>query len=951
MTQRSELRSKFADRHIGISPQHAEEMLAEIGYGSLEKLLDVAVPDSIKDYRAFDLPQALSESEATRELEKLINENQIVRTLIGTGYYDTITPAVIQRNILENPSWYTQYTPYQPEISQGRLEALLNYQTMVSDLTGLPIANASLLDEGTAAAEAMNMALNLRHKDTEPVLLVAKDCHPQTIAVVETRAKYLGIKVIKQDINSFEYTAKPFGVLMQYPATDGSIHDVRGIASRAKKHNALIICATDLMALSILESPGSLGADIAVGNSQRFGVPLGYGGPHAAFIATKEGFERKLPGRIVGVSVDDHGNKAYRLALATREQHIRRDKATSNICTAQVLLAIMASMYGVYHGPRGIKEIADRIHSLARIFATGLKNAGMKIRGNPFFDTVTVVQNNQATRLVEAALGAGFNIRLIDYDTVSVAFDELSTIDEVQRLLNAFGANGFVRDLKPGQDTAIPVHLQRRSKFMEHKIFNSHHSEVELTRYIKKLERRDLSLTQSMIPLGSCTMKLNAASELMPITWPKINKLHPFAPLEQAKGYQKLFNQLENYLAEITGFHSVSLQPNSGAQGEYAGLLAIRRMQEDQGQGHRDVCLIPTSAHGTNPASAALAGLKVVALKCGEDGDIDLQDLKAKAAEHAANLSAIMITYPSTHGVFEEGIGEICKVVHEHGGQVYMDGANLQAQIGLCRAGEFGPDVCHLNLHKTFCIPHGGGGPGVGPIAVQKHLTPYLPGHPLVALGGPKNLGTISAAPWGSPSILPISWMYIRMMGGDGLALATKIAILSANYCAQKLKPHYDIVYTGRGGLVAHECIINLKPIKKASGIDEADIAKRLMDFGFHAPTVSWPVPASMMIEPTESEPKAELDRFIEAMIQIKKEIDKVINGEWPKDQNPLKMAPHTAPFLMNNSWELPYTREEAAYPLAWVKENKFWPFVGRIDSAHGDRHFVCSCPPMEDYQ
>lgn len=952
--EKASLSQRFAARHIGPSDAETREMLATLGYKNLDELTSTALPRSIQNAAPLDLPSALSENEALAELKSIMGQNQVFRSYIGLGYYDCITPAVIQRNILENPAWYTQYTPYQAEIAQGRLEALLNYQTMVSELTGLPVANASLLDEGTAAAEAMAMSREIVGSDERKTYLIASNCHPQTIEVVKTRAEALGLKIQIIDPQRLSLEkSEGFGLLLQYPASDGSLGDLRGVIQKAKDQGLVVTLATDLLALCLLTSPGELGADIAVGNSQRFGVPLGYGGPHAGFFSTKEEHKRRIPGRIVGVSKDAQGRPAYRLALQTREQHIRRDKATSNICTAQVLLAIMASMYAVYHGPEGLKAIAERTHALTQILAIGLKKLGLTLQSESYFDTLSVKLDKQrADEVFSSALGRRVNLRRTSEDVLSISLDEKANLSELSTLLSLFAGKEATPDLRAlaGQvKDVIPANLQRSSAFLTHQVFNAYHSETEMMRYIRKLEARDLSLTRSMIPLGSCTMKLNAAVELMPITWPEVNGLHPFAPLDQVKGYQELFKTLESYLAACTGFDAISLQPNSGAQGEYAGLLVIKKYHEARGQGHRQVCLIPSSAHGTNPASAVMAGMQVVVVKCDEEGNIDLRDLKEKAETHAARLSALMITYPSTHGVFEEDMVQICEIIHSHGGQVYMDGANLNAQIGLCRPGKIGPDVCHMNLHKTFCIPHGGGGPGVGPIGVKSHLASYLPNHPLVKMGGSEGVGPIAAAPWGSASILPISWMYIRMMGPEGLKKATQVAILNANYMAKRLGADYPVVYKGRSGLVAHECIIDLKEVKKLADVSVDDIAKRLIDYGYHAPTVSWPVPNSMMIEPTESESKAELDRFCEVMISIREEIRAIERGEAARDNNVLRNAPHTAAVL-TEAWDRPYDRAQAAFPRAWVKENKFWPYVGRIDNAFGDRNLVCTCPDVSEY-
>jgi glycine dehydrogenase len=861
---------------------------------------------------------------------------------------------VIRRNILENPGWYTQYTPYQPEIAQGRLEALLNFQTMVIDLTGLEIANASLLDEGTAAAEAMAMSYGLAETESR-TFLASSGCHPQVLAVVRTRAEAHGLEVVVGDPAEFAFERPVFGILLQYPASDGAVRDYGSVIERAHAAGALVTMAADLLALTLLRPPGDLGADIAVGSTQRFGVPLGYGGPHAAYFATRDRYKRQMPGRIVGLSRDARGKPALRLALQTREQHIRREKATSNICTAQVLLAVLASMYAVYHGPEGLTAIARRIHELAARLAAGLRRLGYTVAPGPFFDTIRVAaQGGDLDRVFEAARERGINLRRHPGGDLGVALDETTGADDLRELLEIFAGRESppfeAGDLAAAPDAAPPEALRRRTPFLTHPVFHRYRSETELQRYVRRLEARDLSLTTSMIPLGSCTMKLNAGTEMLPITWPEFGRIHPFAPLDQARGYRVLFEQLERWLAEITGFAAVSLQPNAGSQGELTGLLVIRKYLERIGQGNRDVCLIPQSAHGTNPASAVMAGLRVTVVACDARGNVDLADLEAKAAAHAAELAALMVTYPSTHGVFEEGIKEICAIVHRHGGQVYMDGANLNAQVGLCRPGDMGADVCHLNLHKTFCIPHGGGGPGMGPIGVRPHLAPFLPGHPLVDLGHEAAIGAVSSAPWGSPSILPISWAYIALMGAEGLTRATRIAILNANYVARRLEPHYPVLYRGRLGWIAHECILDLRPLKATSGIEVEDVAKRLMDYGFHAPTVSFPVAGTLMIEPTESESKEELDRFCEALIAIRREIADVEAGRIDRLDNPLKNAPHTAEALLDAGWRRPYDREQAAYPAPWTREHKFWPSVGRIDSVYGDRHLVCACPPMEDY-
>ncbi|PLZ09011.1 aminomethyl-transferring glycine dehydrogenase [Fischerella thermalis] len=941
--------SDFKQRHIGPNADDIQQMLDVLGVSSLDDLINQTVPQSIRLPRALNLPEALSEYAALAKLKEIALKNQIFRSFIGMGYYDTITPAVIQRNILENPGWYTAYTPYQPEIAQGRLEALLNFQTMIIDLTGLEIANASLLDEATAAAEAMSMSYGIC-KNKANAFFVSQNCHPQTIYVLQTRAKPLGIKIIISDHESFDFSEPIFGAILQYPASDGTIYDYRAFVEKAHAVGALVTVASDPLSLTLLTPPGEFGADIAVGSTQRFGIPLGYGGPHAAYFATKQEYKRQVPGRIVGVSKDAQGKPALRLTLQTREQHIRREKATSNICTAQVLLAVMASMYAVYHGPSGLKKIAENIHTLTGTLAAGLKNLGYKISSESFFDTIRVELGTRSLQEILAGCEAKkINLRIFDETAVGVSLDETTTIEDVQNLLEIF-ALGDEFTLPTPHTPHLP--LKRTSSYLTHPIFNRYHSETELLRYLHKLETKDLSLTTSMIPLGSCTMKLNATSEMLPVTWAEFGKIHPFAPKSQTQGYQILFQQLQAWLAEITGFAGISLQPNAGSQGEYAGLLVIRKYHESRGETHRNVCLIPTSAHGTNPASAVMCGMKVVAVACDLQGNIDLDDLKAKAEKHSNELAALMVTYPSTHGVFEEAIQEICAVVHSHGGQVYMDGANMNAQVGLCRPGDIGADVCHLNLHKTFCIPHGGGGPGMGPIGVAAHLVEFLPGHAVIAMPdyNPKSIGAVSAAPWGSASILVISWMYIAMMGATGLTDATKVAILNANYIAKRLEAHYPILYQGKNGYVAHECILDLRSLKKSANIEIDDIAKRLMDYGFHAPTVSWPVAGTIMVEPTESESKEELDRFCDAMISIRQEVAEIEAGKADVQDNVLKNAPHTAESLIIGEWNHPYSREQAAYPAPWTREHKFWPAVGRIDAAFGDRNFVCSCLPMEAY-
>ncbi|ATB26698.1 aminomethyl-transferring glycine dehydrogenase [Melittangium boletus] len=949
----------FADRHIGPDSKEVQGMLKTLGVGSLDELIDQTVPPSIRSKEPLKMTGAWSEYDALSALESIASKNQLFRSFIGMGYHDTQTPLVILRNILQNPGWYTQYTPYQAEIAQGRLEALLNFQTLVMDLTGMEVANASLLDEGTAAAEAMALALALyKGEDGTGAFFVSDTCHPQTLDVVRTRARPLGVDVVVGDHRTVDLGAKKFfGGIVQYPATDGLVHDYRAFGEKLHAAGGLFIVATDLLALTLLTPPGEFGADVAVGSAQRFGVPMGYGGPHAAFFATKNAHTRVMPGRIIGVSEDAQGQRALRMALQTREQHIRREKATSNICTAQVLLAIMAGMYAVYHGPKGLKSIAERVHGLTVLLSRGLAKLGYGPTHEHVFDTLRVETTPPNVRVIlSAAEAKGMNFRRIDERSIGLSLDEATRPSDVEAILSVFAgvkAAGVTPDLEElGKElhSPLPASFQRTSAYLTHPVFNSHHSETEMLRYIRRLESRDLSLTHSMIPLGSCTMKLNATAEMVPVTWPQFGKLHPFAPRSQAAGYQILFEQLERMLAAVTGFAGVSLQPNAGSQGELAGLLVVRAYQHYMGQGHRDVCLIPSSAHGTNPASAVMAGYKVVVVKCDENGNIDVPDLRAKAEEHQVNLAALMVTYPSTHGVFEEDIKEICAIVHERGGQVYMDGANLNAQVGLTKPAEIGADVCHINLHKTFCIPHGGGGPGMGPICVASHLTRFLPGHPVIATGGNESIGAISAAPWGSASILVISWMYIAMMGGEGLTRATRTAILNANYIAERLQPHYPVLYRGKRGRVAHECIVDLRPLKKTSGVEVEDVAKRLMDYGFHAPTVSFPVAGTLMIEPTESESQAELDRLCDALIAIRGEIREIEEGQAPKDNNVLKNAPHTARVITAPEWNRPYSREKAAFPAPWVKDSKFWPSVGRLNNVLGDRKLVCSCPPIEDY-
>jgi glycine dehydrogenase len=969
--------NSFARRHIGPNREEIDAMLGRVGFENLDALIDAAIPKNIRLDRRLDLPEAKSESEALVELRTIAKKNKVARSFIGAGYSDCITPPVIQRNILENPGWYTAYTPYQAEIAQGRLEALLNFQTMVTDLTALDIANASLLDEATAAAEAMTLC----HAcvTARKTFFVADNCHPQTIEVVRTRANPLGIEIKIDNFSRFKFDNTVFGALVQYPATDGAIYDYTEFIRQAHAAGALVVVAADILALTLLKPPGEFGADVAVGNTQRFGVPLGFGGPHAAYFATRDEYKRHMPGRLVGVSHDAEGRPAYRLAMQTREQHIRRDKATSNICTAQVLLAVIASMYAVYHGPHGLRAIAKRVHSFASKLASGLSQLGFEIAHKAFFDTIRVELGAMSSRdILDRAEKAGCNLRAFGPHSLGISMDETTTDADLEILMAVLrGTN--VRDFEDnnlaGSEFQLPQSAIRSSDFLTHPVFNTHDTETEMLRYLKKLELRDLSLTTSMIPLGSCTMKLNATAEMFPISWPEISKLHPFAPNDQTAGYIEMCTQLEEWLAEMTGFAAVSLQPNAGSQGEYAGLLAIREYHASRGEAHRNICLVPTSAHGTNPASAVMAGFKVVSVACLKDGDIDLADLRSKADEHARDLAALMVTYPSTHGVFETTIREICKIVHSHGGQVYMDGANMNAQVGLCRPGDYGADVCHLNLHKTFCIPHGGGGPGVGPIAVAKHLALFLPGQFILdpetgriifgegeegkpPLNGDNSSkyqhgggqgGNVSAAPYGSASILTISWMYIRMMGPAGLTEATRVAILNANYIAKRLDPYFPVLFKGKHGLVAHECILDLRQWKSA-GIEVEDVAKRLMDYGFHAPTISWPVAGTMMVEPTESEPKHELDRFCDAMISIHAEIETVAHGKMDRENNLLKNAPHTAWQIASEKWDRPYSREQAAFPAPWTREHKFWPAVARIDNVYGDRNLFCSCPPTEEF-
>ncbi|MEV0123927.1 aminomethyl-transferring glycine dehydrogenase [Streptomyces sp. NPDC050703] len=944
----------FEQRHIGPDAEAQAKMLAQVGYGSLDELTAAAVPDVIKNAEALDLPGARSEAEVLAELRSLADRNQVLDSMIGLGYYGTFTPPVILRNVMENPAWYTAYTPYQPEISQGRLEALLNFQTMVAELTGLPTSGASLLDEGTAAAEAMALSRRMG-KVKNGVYVVDADVLPQTIAVIRTRAEPTGVEIVVADLSDgipADVAERGIvGLLVQYPGASGAVRDIKPLIDRAHELGAVVTVAADLLALTLLTSPGELGADIAVGTTQRFGVPMGFGGPHAGYMAVREKFARSLPGRLVGVSVDADGNKAYRLALQTREQHIRREKATSNICTAQVLLAVMAGMYAVYHGPDGLKSIARRTHRYATLLAAGLTGGGYEVVHGAYFDTLTVRAPGKAAELVAGAREAGVNIHLVDADHVSLSCDETTTRRQLSAVWGAFGVDADVDALDATAADTLPEGLLRGDAYLTHPVFHQHRSETSMLRYLRRLADRDYALDRGMIPLGSCTMKLNATTEMEPVTWPEFGSLHPFAPAQQAQGYLTLIRELEERLAEVTGYDKVSLQPNAGSQGELAGLLAVRGYHRANGDEQRTVCLIPSSAHGTNAASAVMAGMKVVVVKTADDGEIDVEDLRAKIEKHRDELAVLMITYPSTHGVFEEHVADICAEVHEAGGQVYVDGANLNALVGLAKPGHFGGDVSHLNLHKTFCIPHGGGGPGVGPVGVREHLAPYLPNHPLQPAAGPETgVGPISAAPWGSAGILPISWSYVRLMGGEGLKRATQVAVLSANYIAKRLEPHYPVLYTGPAGLVAHECIVDLRPLSKATGVSVDDIAKRLIDYGFHAPTMSFPVAGTLMIEPTESEDLDEIDRFCEAMIAIRQEIGKVGSGEWAADDNPLRNAPHTAAAL-SGAWEHGYSRAEAVFPAGVSAADKYWPPVRRIDQAYGDRNLVCSCPPLDAYE
>ncbi|KHJ37831.1 glycine dehydrogenase (decarboxylating) [Pedobacter glucosidilyticus] len=945
----------FEQRHIAPNEQDTQEMLKAVGVNSLDELISQTVPQNIRLKAAMDLPAAKSEFEYLNHLKQTASKNKIFKSYIGQGYYGVIVPGVIQRNILENPGWYTQYTPYQAEIAQGRLQALLNFQTMVLDLTGMEIANASLLDEGTAAAEAMFMQYSLRKNTAAKKFFVSQEVFPQTIDILKTRSQPYGIELVIGDHRTVELTEDMFGAIVQYPAGNGEVFDYSDFADKAHEKNIKLTVAADIMSLALLTPPGEWGADIVVGTTQRFGIPMGFGGPHAAFFATKEEYKRSMPGRIIGVTIDTHGNYAMRMALQTREQHIRRDKATSNICTAQALLAIMAGMYATYHGPKGIKLIAERIHGLAVLLSNALQQLGYQQENQAYFDTVRFNVGTLLNAIKAEALNNEVNLNY-QGETVTISIDETTSVEDIKTLVRFFGkVKGInqndidVDALKGDLTSTIPASLARTSAYLTHPIFNSHHSEHELLRYIKSLEAKDLSLCHSMIALGSCTMKLNATTEMIPVTWPEFGNLHPFAPIDQTGGYMQIMDELNRWLSEITGFAAMSLQPNAGAQGEYAGLMVIRAYHQDRGDFHRNIALIPSSAHGTNPASAAMAGMKIVVTKCDEKGNIDVEDLRAKAEEHSANLSCLMVTYPSTHGVFEESIIEICDIIHQHGGQVYMDGANMNAQVGLTSPANIGADVCHLNLHKTFCIPHGGGGPGMGPIGVAKHLVPYLPGHAVVDISQEKSIHAVSAAPWGSASILLISHAYIAMMGAEGLTNATKYAILNANYIKARLEQHYPVLYSGANGRCAHEMILDCREFK-ALGIEVTDIAKRLMDYGFHAPTVSFPVAGTVMVEPTESEPKHELDRFCDAMIAIRNEIADIASGLLDKANNPLKNAPHTAAVVTGNDWDKPYTRQKAAFPLPYVAQYKFWPSVGRVNDTHGDRTLICSCPPLETY-
>jgi len=954
-----EMRGDFIRRHIGPGEEQIAEMLSALGLDSLDALIDKAVPPAIISDEPLDMAPAKSERATVTYMRRMRERNKIFVSMIGMGYSGTVMPGVIKRNVLENPGWYTAYTPYQAEVSQGRLEVLLNFQQMIMDLTGMELANASLLDEATAAAEAMAMSKRVS-KSKSNTFFVSHDCHPQTIAVVQTRARPMGFEVVVgdayQELDKHEY----FGVLLQYPGSSGAAHDIGEVVEQAHNQQALVTVATDLLSLVLLKSPGEMGADIVVGSAQRFGVPMGYGGPHAAFFATRDAYKRSTPGRIIGVSIDSQGKPALRMALQTREQHIRREKATSNICTSQVLLAIIAVLYAIYHGPDGLSLIAGKVHRMTLILAEGLRRLGFNVVHDTFFDTLTVRVRGQAARIAARARESRINLRIVDADHLGISFDETTRRTNLRTLWRVFATKASecldIDELDAAVQDCIPENLRRTSKFLTHPVFDLYHAETEMLRYLRWLAAKDIALDRAMIPLGSCTMKLNATTEMTPVTYRQFSAMHPFAPLEQAQGYEQLFEELEDMLCEITGFDAISMQPNAGSQGEYAGLLTIRKYHETRGEGHRDICLIPASAHGTNPASARMAGLKVMVVACDQQGNVDVEDLKAKSQQHRNNLAALMITYPSTHGVFEEAIREICQIIHDHGGQVYMDGANLNALVGICKPAEIGADVSHINLHKTFCIPHGGGGPGMGPIGVVAHLAPFLPDHPVVdgvnpAAGDAGTIGAVAAAPWGSAGILPISWAYIAMMGAAGLRRATEVAILNANYIAHRLAPHYPVLYTGKNGMVAHECIVDLRPIKESCGITVEDVAKRLVDYGFHAPTMSFPVAETLMIEPTESEAKREMDRFCDAMIAIRKEITAIEAGKADPVDNLLRNAPHTHHLLLEDEWSRPYSREEAFFPLPALREDKYWPPVGRIDNVYGDRNLICSCPPMSDYE
>ena len=946
----------FLRRHVGSDESRVSKMLSIVGYDSLDSLIEDAVPKNIRLRRDLNLPNPTTEHQILKNLKSIVSKNKVNRSFIGLGYCSCITPPVIQRNILENPGWYTAYTPYQAEIAQGRMEALINFQTMVCDLTAMEIANASLLDEGTAAAEAMAMLHALKSDSNGNSFFVSQSVHPQTLGVLKTRATPLGIQIVVGSFLKMHISKDFFGALVQYPSTEGVLYDFTDFIKNLHEVGAKAVVASDLLALTILKPPGEMGADVVVGSSQRFGLPLGFGGPHAGFFATKEEFKRNMPGRLIGVSKDSQGKPGYRLSLQTREQHIRRDKATSNICTAQVLLAVISSMFAVYHGPKGLKQIASRVHRLTATFAKGLEKLGYAIQSKSFFDTIRIeLQKVTAAEIIHLAEEKGINVRAISQHCISISFDETVSLSDVQELLVIFNLDKPIhfdlQEIVSKEEWQIPELLERKSIYLEHPVFNSYHTETEMLRYIRRLESKDLSLTTSMIALGSCTMKLNASTEMYPVTWPELGNIHPFVPENQTEGYRTLFGQLETWLCEITGFSEVSLQPNAGSQGEYAGLMAIRNYHQSRNEASRNICLIPISAHGTNPASAVMAGFIVVPVSCDENGNIDIPDLQKKAEEHSQNLGALMVTYPSTHGVFEEGIQEICQIIHQHGGQVYMDGANMNAQVGLTRPGDIGADVCHLNLHKTFCIPHGGGGPGVGPIGVAKHLAPFLPGHSLIENGSNNSQWAVSSAPWGSASITVISWLYIGMLGAKGITYATKMAILNANYIAKRLENAFPILYRGNRGLVAHECILDMRGFKKSAGIEVEDIAKRLIDYGFHSPTMSFPVAGTLMVEPTESESKEELDRFIEAMLSISQEIQDIINGKLDKLDNPMKNSPHTAEMVIADTWNHSYSRERAAFPLPWIRTRKFWPSVGRVDNVYGDRNLVCSCIPMSEYE